>query len=116
MLCLFSGNIDEFCKANPTLIVPHPDTCGQYYNCSAMSKYGHHLQECHYPDLFDEVSLTCKDFEQVKCNQSKHEPEAPCKYSVYLFTFFLAVIPIYGIILGKCHLFATLEMCVHFIS
>ena len=75
-----TGNIDPFCQANPTSIVPHPDTCGQYYNCSAMSKYGHHLQECHYPDLFDEVSLTCKNFEQVKCNKSKHEPEAPCKF------------------------------------
>ncbi|VDI58558.1 Hypothetical predicted protein [Mytilus galloprovincialis] len=74
------GNIDAFCLANPTSIVPHPDTCGQYYNCSAMSKYGHHLQECHYPDLFDDVSLMCKDFEQVKCNKSKHEPEAPCEY------------------------------------
>ncbi|XP_071175832.1 uncharacterized protein [Mytilus edulis] len=74
------GNIDAFCLANPTSIVPHPDTCGQYYNCSAMSKYGHHLQECQYPDLFDDVSLTCKDFEQVKCNKSKHEPEAPCEY------------------------------------
>ncbi|CAG2185606.1 unnamed protein product [Mytilus edulis] len=74
------GNIDAFCLANPTSIVPHPDTCGQYYNCSAMSKYGHHLQECQYPDLFDDVSLMCKDFEQVNCNKSKHEPEAPCEY------------------------------------
>ena len=83
------GNIDPFCQANPTSIVPHPDTCGQYYNCSAMSKYGHHLQECHYPDLFDEVSLTCKNFEQVKCKKSKHEPEAPCKFE------FMKKLPVY---------------------
>lgn len=75
---IFSDNVDDVCKANPGMIKPNPVNCGQYYNCSTMTKYGHHLMECTYPDLFDPVTSQCRKFYSVKC-EKKHEPMAPCK-------------------------------------
>jgi len=46
-----------------------------------MSKYGHHLEECQYPELFSMVTMSCEKFESVDCT-NKTEPEAPCKYIV----------------------------------
>ncbi|KAJ8316011.1 LOW QUALITY PROTEIN: hypothetical protein KUTeg_006025 [Tegillarca granosa] len=68
MIGFLSGDMSSFCKANPQTVVPHPNNCGQYYNCSVQSKYGNFLQECHYPDLFDEVTLTCVNFTTTSCN------------------------------------------------
>ncbi|XP_062607658.1 uncharacterized protein LOC134269470 [Saccostrea cucullata] len=74
------NNIDEICKQNPKAIFRKNDNCAQYYNCSVdNSKYGKHLQECNYPDLFSTISMRCENFKIVKCD-NRTEPQAPCEY------------------------------------
>ena len=75
---MFSGEIDLFCKANPGAIKPHESNCAQYYNCSNwQSNFGHHLQECEYPDLFSSLQFMCLPFENVTC-EKRQEPTSPC--------------------------------------
>lgn len=81
-----TGNIDSYCQANPMVVKENPSNCAQYYNCSDnSSKYGHHLEECPYPDLFSTMTLSCQKFESVDC-KNKTEPEAPCLYNCCLCT------------------------------
>ena len=83
-------DIPDYCGANPSVVLPDPDNCGRYYNCS-MSP-GQHTRthslsplkiasyhiECRYPDLFDLTTMHCADFQSVKC-PNRTEPQAPCK-------------------------------------
>ncbi|VDI54945.1 Hypothetical predicted protein, partial [Mytilus galloprovincialis] len=69
-------NIDEFCRANPTVIQEYSDSCAMYINCS---RTGHYLVECKYPDLYSPVSKTCQSFKSVTCGK-RPEPQKPCDY------------------------------------
>ena len=83
-----SVDIPDYCGANPSDVLPDPDNCGRYYNCSMSPGHGtkrslsplkiatYHM-ECRYPDLFDVSTMMCADFETVNCPNRK-EPQAPC--------------------------------------
>ncbi|KAH3812327.1 hypothetical protein DPMN_140756, partial [Dreissena polymorpha] len=67
------------CAANPRAILPDPDNCARYFNCSqaavqaSLVKY---QAECDYPFLFNTQTMACDDFEIVKCG-TRLEPKAP---------------------------------------
>ena len=85
-LYLLSVDAVDYCAANPTDIVPTPDNCAQYYNCTERNTFlGNHTKECKYPDLFSTQTNACQNFETVHCAKSRTEPQAPCKScSVFL--------------------------------
>ncbi|KAK7102891.1 mucin-2-like [Littorina saxatilis] len=77
-------SIYEHCAKNNTDIVPHPEECQLYYNCSMENgvvprNYEHYLQECLYPLLYDVQSQTCQRSEEVEC-QSRKKPSSQCDY------------------------------------
>lgn len=84
-------DVPKYCQANPTEILPDPDNCAHYYNCSvAMATtfrsgtpvvVSQKQMECPYPDLYDPVRRMCANFTSIDCKQRK-EPQAPCKYSL----------------------------------
>ncbi|KAJ8316009.1 hypothetical protein KUTeg_006023 [Tegillarca granosa] len=56
-------DILEFCLSNPSAVVPNPDNCAQYFNCSNKNtKYGHYIEECKYPDLYSVTLRSCQKF------------------------------------------------------
>lgn len=94
MFYLFIHTVDvpDYCAANPKRVLPDPDNCAHYFNCSsvprqgvrrissaiALGKYG---VECQYPDLFDDLTQQCKNFTNVNCS-TRTEPQAPCEYTI----------------------------------
>ena len=88
---LFTVDIPDYCKAHPKVILPDPDNCAHYFNCSdattatinrATMAAGNYRKECHYPDLFDDSIKQCNKFEMVNCSK-KPEPQAPCKFEIF---------------------------------
>ena len=76
-----TGKISDYCQHNPGTVLPHPDNCGQFYNCSSVyTLLGSYIEECSYPKLFDINSRTCLYYTQVNCDK-RSEPQGPCKYS-----------------------------------
>lgn len=74
-----------YCAANPSDIVPMPDNCAQYYNCTEMnSRIGGHVMECKYPDLFSTQTRSCQSFETVHCTK-RMEPQAPCMLNFFSY-------------------------------
>ncbi|WAR05418.1 hypothetical protein MAR_020787 [Mya arenaria] len=74
------GDLKDFCKKNPTAILPAEDNCGQYFNCSdPQSPLGPYIGECSYPNLFSRFTMTCGPFRNTLCD-SRPEPQAPCQY------------------------------------
>lgn len=82
------SDVVEICRLHPTLILPNPYECQQYYNCSIFeddwlkSKYCSprlHLTECKYPNLFSAETLKCENFTEVKCG-TRHEYKWLCDY------------------------------------
>ena len=68
----------DYCAANPFDIVPTPDNCAQYYNCTEKNSHiGGHVMECKYPDLFSTQNQSCQNFETVHCTK-RMEPQTPC--------------------------------------
>lgn len=68
-------SIAEQCHVKGGLI-PHPDECQAYYNCSHWYEsvprhFEQHLQECPYPQLFSSETGKCEHFEDVKCGERK---------------------------------------------
>lgn len=84
----FSVDVPEYCQANPSDVLPDPDNCAQYFNCSdpairgsingAVNLPENYRKECQYPDLFDPVHKECQTFTAVNCSK-RNEPQAPCK-------------------------------------
>ncbi|KAL4228860.1 hypothetical protein ACF0H5_011900 [Mactra antiquata] len=74
------SNIPSYCSAHPTAVLPYPDNCAQYINCTEITSQTLYIKECKYPDLFDKTTLTCMRFTRVLCDTRK-EPQAPCEYS-----------------------------------
>jgi hypothetical protein len=82
-------DVPDYCVANPSKLLPDPDNCAHYFNCSdptvavvtrqLVNSTGHYRKECPYPDLFDSVLQQCQMFSSVKCN-TRPEPQAPCMY------------------------------------
>ena len=66
----------KYCVANPSAIVAHVKNCAQYYDCR-QAVGGSYLRECRYPQLFDDINNTCKNFSDVTCS-IRFEPQAPC--------------------------------------
>jgi hypothetical protein len=60
---LLTENIDEFCRANPSVIQEYADNCAMYINCS---RPGHYITECQYPDLYSPLTKSCQPFKSVK--------------------------------------------------
>lgn len=86
-------DIPDYCKAHPTELLPDPDNCAKFFNCSeslikprssrssvAIGKFGY---ECPYPELYDTMLQMCSNFTQVRCT-TRWEPMAPCKYFEFL--------------------------------
>jgi hypothetical protein len=78
---LFTVDVPDYCKAHPKAILPDPDNCAHYFNCSdattatitrATMAAGNYRKECHYPDLFDDSIKQCNNFEMgfflIPCN------------------------------------------------
>lgn len=91
MCCtLADSDVVEICKIHPTLILPNPYECQQYYNCSMLedteltSKLcfpSWYLTECIYPDLFSAETLKCENFTTVGCG-SRHVQKWLCKFMI----------------------------------
>lgn len=76
------GLVARQCSENPYALVPDPDNCARYFNCSqtinqpSLVKY---QTECDYPLLFNTLTMACDDFDIVNCG-TRMEPKAPCDY------------------------------------
>ncbi|KAH9520287.1 hypothetical protein Btru_060429 [Bulinus truncatus] len=98
------------CLRHPGALLPHPKNCHWYYNCSLSSldgaapeitqddtgddtgsgfilltpfrvrSAGLFVWECRFPQLFDDVTNTCREFVNVQC-KSRFEPVEQCEYS-----------------------------------
>jgi len=76
-------SIAEQCSMHGGLI-PHPDECQTYYNCShkyeqVPTYYEQHMMECPYPELFNTKTMSCDHFENVQCDKRK-EVKNGCDY------------------------------------
>ena len=66
------------CTTSIGLVVKQ-DNCAQFYDCSKpVTELGQYIQECPYPQLFNEDTHQCEHFSQVDC-RSRYQPKAPCK-------------------------------------
>ncbi|XP_063401940.1 neurogenic locus notch homolog protein 1-like [Mytilus trossulus] len=88
-------DVNQTCESDADTLIPHPNTCQLYYNCSqAVSplptenrKYPHrtqilrpaYLHECSYPELFCTTTLSCQNYTDVKCG-SRYETKNKCDY------------------------------------
>lgn len=82
--CQKELSVEERCKNDPSLIIPHPVHCHQYYNCSIKYKkvpmfFEQHLSECNYPFQFSTEANSCRNYTEVQCKGRKEEPEG-CGY------------------------------------
>lgn len=78
-------------------MLAHPANCHQYYNCSghtpltwfvsqlAPDSPDFYLYECPYPQLFNEGTLRCENYRDVKCGE-KFLPLDPCKTTITHYT------------------------------
>ncbi|CAG2229575.1 unnamed protein product [Mytilus edulis] len=78
-------DINQTCKNDANLLIPHPNICQMYYNCSQavsplptenINLHFHglrpaYLHECPYPDLFS-TNMSCQKYTDVKCG-SRYE-------------------------------------------
>ncbi|XP_005098339.1 uncharacterized protein LOC101862413 [Aplysia californica] len=83
--CTGRPKSSDMCPPGSTGLVPHPDFCQRYYNCSDTSSRRYSFlttfeDECKYPDLFDYVSKTCKNFEEATCLPGTEIGVEPCDY------------------------------------
>ena len=75
----FVGEVQDVCKANPTMVFPDDQNCAKYINCSDTgSMLGSYINECTYPDLYSLANKQCEQFDTVACGK-RPEPMAPCK-------------------------------------
>jgi len=75
---VFSVDTTDFCNKNPKAIAANPLNCAQYIDCSRTGPFGvPHVFECPYPDLFNNNTLSCDNFENVNCGR-RMEPMDPC--------------------------------------
>ncbi|XP_055958222.1 uncharacterized protein LOC126828071 [Patella vulgata] len=58
------------------VLLPKRDNCAQYYDCSHP---GGQIEECPFPDLFNENTQQCEHYDQVDCG-NKYEPTDACGY------------------------------------
>ncbi|XP_025107576.1 uncharacterized protein LOC112572218 [Pomacea canaliculata] len=96
VFCGLCPTVDRVCcgdvQGDPTAMLAHPANCHQYYNCSghtpltwfvsqlAPDSPDFYLYECPYPQLFNEGTLRCEDYRDVKCGE-KFLPLDPCEYT-----------------------------------
>lgn len=76
MYIVNSVDVPGYCTVHPNAVLPDPDNCAKFYNCS--EKNGLH-NECTYPDLFNPDGQICQEFLNVTCSTRK-EPQVPCKF------------------------------------
>ncbi|WAR27974.1 hypothetical protein MAR_013678 [Mya arenaria] len=78
-----AGVLRGFCQENPSVLIPDPNHCARFYNCSDPSvRQGlgvPHLHECKYPRLFGYGGTSCQLFTEITC-ETRYEPKAPCEY------------------------------------
>ncbi|XP_071135271.1 uncharacterized protein [Mytilus edulis] len=88
-------DVNQTCKSDANRLIPHPNTCQLYYNCSqAVSPiptwyrlYTHipqvlrpaYMHECPYPELFSTTTMSCQNYTDVKCG-SRYETKNKCDY------------------------------------
>ncbi|CAG2229568.1 unnamed protein product [Mytilus edulis] len=88
-------DVNQTCKYDTDTLIPHPNTCQLFYNCSqavspiptAERIYSHipqilrpaYLHECPYPELFSTTSMSCQNYTDVKCG-SRYETKNKCDY------------------------------------
>ncbi|XP_061167966.1 uncharacterized protein LOC133176922 [Saccostrea echinata] len=79
------------CSVNDMLILPHPEECQLYYNCSVIysiipKQMEQHLMECDYPNLFSLETNRCDNFRKVAC-KTRREIKDKCKYRLMIQSF-----------------------------
>ncbi|KAJ8313686.1 hypothetical protein KUTeg_008247 [Tegillarca granosa] len=78
------GLLSDMCFGSQKRIVPHPEDCALYYNCSSIYRViplymEQNLHECPYPKLFSTETNQCEMFHRVECGKRK-EPKWECQY------------------------------------
>ncbi|KAJ8313685.1 hypothetical protein KUTeg_008246 [Tegillarca granosa] len=73
------GLLSDMCFGSQKRIVPHPEDCALYYNCSSIYRViplymEQNLHECPYPKLFSTETNQCEMFHRVECGKRK-EPK-----------------------------------------
>lgn len=76
-----TADAKPYCQANPRAILSLVDNCAAYINCTAYTsgEVSDPVQECPYPQLFDDTTGRCEQFDTVACG-NRAEPQAPCKH------------------------------------
>ncbi|XP_067685005.1 uncharacterized protein [Haliotis asinina] len=70
------------CLPGSRALIPHPENCAQYYNCSAPRqgyKWPQHLRECPFSQLYNVMTKQCEHYSMVKCGD-RQEPISHCDY------------------------------------
>nr|AKI30062.1 chitin binding beak protein 1 [Dosidicus gigas] len=73
----------SYCQLHPTAVLPHPDSCALFYNCSRPTSLGKYfspyVDECPYPELFSKTTKRCEPYRTVHCER-RPEPRDVCQY------------------------------------
>ncbi|VDI50299.1 Hypothetical predicted protein [Mytilus galloprovincialis] len=88
-------DVNQTCKSDVDSLIPHPNTCQLFYNCSQAvsplptedrrTPHMPHtlrppfLHECPFPELFSTVTMSCQNYTDVKCG-SRYETKNKCDY------------------------------------
>ncbi|XP_046572060.1 uncharacterized protein LOC124280209 [Haliotis rubra] len=70
------------CLPGSRALIPHPENCAQYYNCSDPKqrfRWPEHLRECPYPQLYNVITKQCEHYSMVKCGD-REQPISHCDY------------------------------------
>lgn len=68
----------EMCKASPTAVLPHPQSCAKQVDCSLVMKGMVGVMECPFPTLWNTDTKRCDNPFTVKCG-TRWEPKDACK-------------------------------------
>ena len=60
------------------MLIPHETNCGWFYVVHDETTDERILNSCPMPQLFDTLTLTCKNYTEVQCND-RFEPKDACK-------------------------------------
>lgn len=69
----------EMCKASPTAVLPHPQSCAKQVDCSLVMAGMVGVMECPFPTLWSTDTKRCDNPFTVKCG-TRWEPKDACEY------------------------------------
>lgn len=71
----------EMCKASPTAVLPHPQSCAKQVDCSLVMAGMVGVMECPFPTLWSTDTKRCDNPFTVKCG-TRWEPKDACKDNI----------------------------------